>query len=317
MEGQVVGDAVAHPTSHTALLYDGEQEFLDAAVPFLEEGFDAGIPALVMLPASRFELVHERLAASAGPLLTMVRAEDAGRNPAWIIPAIIDFAAPHMAVGRAVRGVGEPVYEARTPHEVVECERHESLLDLALAGTGSYDIMCPYDVGALRPEAVDVACRTHGRVHRRGTLAPSEHFIASIPDQLTSPLPDPPGGADRVCFDGNDVWPLRKRVTDAAADAGFDGERLEDLVVAVSEALSNSVEHGGGGGELLWWLDGDRFLCEIRDHGAIPDPLAGRLRPPPVRGNGRGLWLMHQLCDLVQIRHLPDDRKAIRLHLGR
>ena len=69
-----------------------------------------------------------------------------------------------------------------------------------------------------------------------------------------------------------------------AAAAGLDGERLEDLAVVVSEALSNSVEHGGGSGEILWWSEPDRFLCEIRDHGTIDDPLVGRVRPSPIRG---------------------------------
>lgn len=304
-------------SSHTALLYEGDRDFLDATVPFLEEGFDDGTPALVMLPRARYELIESRLASSAGSLLTLVRAEEAAQNPAWIIPAIVDFASPHLAEGRAVRGVGEPVYAARTRPEIIECERHESLLDLALAGAGRYDMLCPYDVGALAPDAVDVARRTHGHLHWCGSVAASDAYVGSIPTQLSDPLPAPPPSATTVRFSGDDAWAIRRRLAESAAQAGLDGERLEDLTVVVSEALGNSIEHGGGGGEIAWWAEADRFLCEIRDRGTIADPLVGRVRPAPIRGNGRGMWLMHQLCDLVQIRVFGSDQKVIRLHLTR
>ena len=38
------------------------------------------------------------------------------------------------------------------------------------------------------------------------------------------------------------------------------------------------------------------------DSGRIEDPLVGRERPPHEQGRGRGLWIVNQLCDLVQIR---------------
>lgn len=302
-------------TSHTALLYEGDRQFLDATIPFLEEGFDAGIPAMVMVPHERYDLLDSHFGASPGPLMSLVHVEDVGQNPAWIIPAFADFASPHLAEGRAVRGIGEGLHTGRTPAEVAECERHESLLDLALAGAGSYDVLCPYNVGELSPAAIAVAGRTHRHIHHDGALSASADFVDQIHKQLGTPLSPAPGDAPIVRFHRDDAWSIRSRVATMAAEAGLDGERLEDLAVVISEALSNSVEHGGGGGEIAWWSEADRFICEIRDHGAIADPLAGRLRPAPVRGNGRGMWLMHQLCDLVQIRMLADDHKVIRLHL--
>lgn len=307
-----LGDAC----SHSALLYEGERQFLDAAIPFLEAGFDAGSPALVTLPHERCALLDTHFGPSAGALLTLVPIEDLGQNPAWIIPAIVDFAVPHLSEGRAVRGIGEPVHTGRTAPEIEECERHESLVDLALDGAGPYDILCPYDVGALSPEAIAVAGRTHSHVVTGGERRQSEDFIDSIPTQLSTPLSPIPAIAESIRFGRDDAWSIRGRIASSAAGAGLDGERLEDLAVVVSEALGNSVEHGGGGGEIAWWSEPDRFLFEIRDQGTIADPLVGRIRPAPVSGNGRGMWLMHQLCDLVQIRVDDDGRKTIRLHLA-
>ena len=38
----------------------------------------------------------------------------------------------------------------------------------------------------------------------------------------------------------------------------------------------NSVQHGGGSGTLLTWHEPDALVVEVRDTGAINDPLIGR-----------------------------------------
>jgi hypothetical protein len=43
----------------------------------------------------------------------------------------------------------------------------------------------------------------------------------------------------------------------------------------------------------------------VRDQGEITDPLVGRYPPGPDL-DVNGLWLVNQLCDLVQIRSGPD-----------
>ena len=55
-------------------------------------------------------------------------------------------------------------------------------------------------------------------------------------------------------------------------------------------------------------------MCEVRDEGRVSDPLVGRVRPTIDRRDGRGLWLVHQLCDLVQIRS-GDDGTVVRAHV--
>jgi hypothetical protein len=42
--------------------------------------------------------------------------------------------------------------------------------------------------------------------------------------------------------------------------------------------------------------------------------MAGRERPTSERDGGRGLWMVNQLCDLVQLRSFPDGA-AVRLHM--
>lgn len=315
MDVDVLGRVRLEPFAHVALLYDGDAEFLAGTVPFVEAGLDAGEPSLIAVPSERLRLIEGALGPAARDLVRYAPMEDLGRNPAWIIPAWAEFIAPHLEAGRPVRGIGEPVWAGRNADELIECDRHEALLNLAMDGVHGFSLLCPYDIGSLGADVIAGAHRNHPRHEHAGCTTESHAYASTVPVQLTDPLPPPPAHAERVRFGRDDAWSVRRRLASVAGDAGLDAERLEDLAVAASEALSNSVEHGGGSGEIVWWAERDRFVCEIRDVGEIDDPLVGRVRPDPTRGSGRGMWLIHQLCDLVQIRHLPGGCKAIRLHL--
>ena len=54
----------------------------------------------------------------------------------------------------------------------------------------------------------------------------------------------------------------------------------------------------------------------MHDSGWITDPLAGRIRHGPD-DRGHGLWLVNQVCDLVEIRTSKAAGTVIRLHLRR
>ncbi len=72
------------------------------------------------------------------------------------------------------------------------------------------------------------------------------------------------------------------------------------------------MRHGGGRRELRTWQEDHALICEVRDDGSIDDPMAGRRMPPVSGDGGRGLWLVNQLSDLVQIRS-GDDGSTVRI----
>jgi anti-sigma regulatory factor (Ser/Thr protein kinase) len=118
-----------------------------------------------------------------------------------------------------------------------------------------------------------------------------------------------------VPYDRAGLASLRDAVRDLAVDAGVADERVESLVVAVSEIGTNSILHGGGHGVLRAWRSGRSLVCELHDAGWIADPLAGRRRPASRAVSGRGLWLANQFCDLVQLRTSPERGTTVRLHV--
>ena len=90
-------------------------------------------------------------------------------------------------------------------------------------------------------------------------------------------------------------------------------DRRDDLALVVHELASNSIRHGGGAGTLRIWREPDDLVVEVSDAGQLGDALAGRRRGEDTDEDGRGLWLAHQLADLVQIRRSPAGM-TVRVH---
>ena len=134
------------------------------------------------------------------------------------------------------------------------------------------------------------------------------------PDELPGgPLPAPCGEVQEIGFVERDLNSLRGAVADWARSQHLQRTPAEELVLAVNELATNSIRYGGGRGTLRMWREGGELMCEVSDAGRIADPLAGRVRPEFNRGSGRGLWIVNQLCDMVQIRS-SHAGTSIRVH---
>ena len=111
---------------HEALLYRGEDEFVARVEPVVREGTAAGEAVMVAVSDRKIGRLRDAL-GPAGADVTFADMDDIGGNPGRIIHAWHEWAAPHLAARRPVRGVGEPISASRTPDELVECQRHEEL----------------------------------------------------------------------------------------------------------------------------------------------------------------------------------------------
>lgn len=284
---------------HEALFYADRDEFLGGTVPFVEAGVEAGETVLVALPGPRRLLLQEEV-DPASAQVRFLPMEELGRNPSRLITAWRDFLASEDSQG--MRGLAELTWPGRTGAEVEECERHERLLNLAFEGGPSWTLTCPYDASTLSDEVLSAAAHSHQ--------------TPTAPDALLEgSLPPPSGASFELRFGKAELRDVRLLVSERAGTAGLDRRRTEDLVLAACELATNSVQHGGGEGELRVWYEDGRLLCDVRDAGRIHDPLVGKERPPADQVGGRGLWIANQICDLVQIRS-GENGTQVRLQMA-
>jgi anti-sigma regulatory factor (Ser/Thr protein kinase) len=289
---------------HEALFYAGIDEFLAATVPFVADGVAAGEAVLVVVSADKIERMRAELNGDAAA----VRFADmavVGHNPARIIPAWRQFLDDNGGGRRPVRGIGEPIWSGRSEDELVECQRHEALLNYAFDGSGGWQLLCPYDTSTLAADVIAEASGTHPHVVADGSQQTSVIYRDDAAEPFDRPLPSPPRSAKTFAFDATTLEQARRFVAGYAASRELAAARRDDLAVAVMELMANSLRHGGGQGVLRVWHEDDRMACQVTDHGWLADPLAGRVRPSTELERGRGLWMVNHLCDLVQIRSSP------------
>lgn len=301
--------------SHFAMLYEGREDFIRQTVPFIRDAVIAEQPILVAVDRPKIDELRRALGEDA----VKVRFEDMvkiGRNPARIIPVWRSFMDEHAGNVRGARGIGEPIWAGRSSDELVECERHEALLNLAFDPSSALHLMCPYDTQSLPASVIEQARRNHPVVTEQGTPYRSGTYagLDAIARPFDAPLPQPRDIPAEMAFDVERLADLRAFVKAQASERGVDPQRTSDLVLAVDETATNSIRHGGGGGVLLIWSQDGKMICEVRDHGLIDQPLVGRVTPDPTEPSGFGLWLANQLCDLVQVRSSTGG-SLIRLHI--
>jgi anti-sigma regulatory factor (Ser/Thr protein kinase) len=286
------------PFAHEALVYRDQADYLDGTMRFIYAALAAEEPVMVAAPPANVTLLRERLGVF-GADVRFADMTGVGRNPGRIIPfALSTFVDEHA--GRPVRVIGEPIWAGRSAEEYPACVQHEAMINVAFQQQAA-TILCPYDAATLPRRMLSDAYRTHPIMIEAGRRTPSRHYDPyGVQADYNRPLTDPPPGATVMRFEQHDLPQVRRVVARQARAAELDEARTDDLITAVNELASNSIQHGGGAGTLQTWRRPDRVVCEVRDFGRITDPMAGRRRSAADRSPGRGLPLVHLLCDLVQ-----------------
>lgn len=315
MSSALVGKSIEESFRHEAAFYSGEAEFAERMTSFIREGLEAEEPVLVAVIPPKIDLLRSTLNGDADHVM-FVDMSAVGRNPSRIIPVWHDFVNERAAADGRVRGIGEPIWAGRSPDELVESQRHESLINLAFTGAPAW-ILCPYDTDSLPPDVINEAYRSHPLVSARGQVVDSGMYrdLAEIAAPFDEPLAEPDGAPEIIAVEACRLSDLRDLVFGRAVMFDVDVNRAADLVLSVNELATNTLRHGGGRGMLRIWYQDDAIVCEVSDRGHIDEPLVGR-RKPQGDERGMGLWIVNQLCDLVQLRSF-DNGSVVRVHMSR
>ena len=303
---------------HAALVYGSQEDFLAAAVPFLEEGISAGEPAVLLLDPLTARSVRRALSQpSAVSFLDQTRYS----NPARAVREFRDTVSTQLADGGSqVRVLAEmsPLGSGNTWEWWARYEAavNEACVDLPIASTCCYDSRVltddvlddvvrahPYLVGDGGDRAANVRYEEPGRFLRGRSPAHGADPVESAPALVT--LTDPTPHA------------ARRAVREVAGRARLEPTEVEGFLLAVSEAVTNAICHGRPPTRLRLWSVPGRLVATVSDRGPGPrDPCVGMQPTKDTTSGGLGLWMAHQMCGHLTLGY-DDDGFTVRIITGR
>ena len=299
--------------THTALVYGGVDQFTGAVGTYLGEGVARDERVMAVVPLAKIDRLRDELGADA-QRVEFVDARD-GYRPQWnVFRAVLDSLA--QTPGRRLRVVAEQDLAARSPAEVRDYQRLEAMVNVVFRDH-PLTLLCPYDAHALSTELFDISRQTHSSVMDGTGSRPNEQFAdpAAMLRGLAAVHPAPAGSVVLRCDGPADVSAARRFVRDHASRAGIDADMTDDLVLAVTEILTNALTHGLPPRRLHLYDTGDTWVCHVHDSGAGPgDPFVGFAPPAVPSDHGYGLWLARQLCDAVDVE-VDATGTHVRLHV--
>jgi hypothetical protein len=146
---------------HGALVYDGDHDYVERAVPFLREGLEAGDGAVVAGTRSTLALAREALGADTAAV-TFVDVSSAYTRPARTLAAYHDVFADSLSRHSALRAVAD-VQFAPHPGEWDLWTTYEAVFNRSFAHLPAW-VVCTYAGAALPDRVREGVLRTHTEV---------------------------------------------------------------------------------------------------------------------------------------------------------
>ncbi|WP_067508077.1 sensor histidine kinase [Actinoplanes sp. TFC3] len=278
--------------THSAFLYESDADYATTLVPFIREALEGDNAVAVAAPPDRIRVLREALDGDARTIRFLPADE-------WYVRPVRTIAGwAHLlkAAAASRRSGAHLVGHIPFQGEPTPWVRFEAALNRSLSSLSGH-LLCPYDRRSLPSPLILAASRTHPRLHD-GAWRDSDGY--EQPEHVLTELPEPPwpvSGRPALSTTITDsVAELRAEVRDRArAESWLPPDRVETLVLALSELATNGIRHGGEHRELRLWVTSDAVIGEVTDDGAqAPAPLAGYLPPAPGVSGGMGLWLVQQ-----------------------
>ena len=299
---------------HEAGFYASDAEFRALIVPFAEEGIAAGEPVIIAYDNRKSDLLRAWLSNPSA--VEFLGDKNLYATPARTIATYRQQFEFHVAMGAAQIRIAGNVPHPGNGGRYEGWDRYESAVNTAWQGFPVW-ARCLYDITMAPPAVLDIVERTHPRlvspsgarwVNARYQDALAFEGLPYAPD----PLEDGPPVAELV----NRPAVQARRALTQACRGRVPSATLQDLLIGVTEAVTNAQSHGRPPVTARIWAAADHIVVTVHDTGHGPvDRLAGLVPAPgsaPGRRLGMGLWVMHQL-DLDVALRPTDDGFTVRL----
>jgi anti-sigma regulatory factor (Ser/Thr protein kinase) len=301
---------------HEAGFYGSDAEFAALIVPFAEEGIAAGEPVIIGYDDRKSGLLRSWLTDPSA--VDFIGDKSLYATPGRAIATYRRLFEFHVAMGAGQIRIAGDVPHPGNGGRFEGWDRYESAVntvwqDFPVWGRCLYDTTTPAPV-------LDIVERTHPRI-----VSPSGERRASDRYQGASAFEGLPYTPDPLEDSTSTIELVNRPAADARhalAQIGpgrIPATTLDDLLIGVSEAVTNAQRHGRPPATVRIWATPGRIVVTVHDTGRGPaDHLAG-LAPAPSNVSdhrlGLGLWAMHQLDIDVALRHTGDGF-TVRLRSG-
>jgi transcriptional regulator with XRE-family HTH domain len=164
-----------HLFEHRLLTYGSDEEYLEAAIPYITDGLERSECLLVVTTPTQTALVRDALDVRA----EHVEFADSAGWYSSLSGALNRYHAfvkeKYEAGATWIRMVGDPVWASRSRAEITAWFRYESLVNLAFASAPA-TIVCPYDTRSVPAKVVADARRTHPEATHEATVTTSPTY---------------------------------------------------------------------------------------------------------------------------------------------
>jgi anti-sigma regulatory factor (Ser/Thr protein kinase) len=310
-------DLGAGAFSHAALVYERDQQLLDAAVPFLREGVAGGETTVLSVGSRERPLILDALGDASGVTVVPPWPPEAAFRTLRQNHQLINGESGHD--GGQVRILGAvPGTDDAVPW--AGWVRYETAINRVYLGL-PVSMLCPYDRRITPRRVLEDVKHTHplltdasdGATTNSRFVEPRA-FLDDLAARDLDPIESQPPTLELV-----DQLPgtSRRSVSSIAEKTDLDRPAIEALALAVGEVATNAVVHGRPPIVLRAWARPDRVVVSILDHGSGPaDPFVGMLPVDTAPSGGLGLHVAYQTCSLVTMSR-TDSSFTVHLTMRR
>jgi anti-sigma regulatory factor (Ser/Thr protein kinase) len=299
---------------HEAGFYGSDAEFRSLIVPFAEEGIAAGEPVIIGYDSRKSALLRSWLSDPSA--VEFIGDASLYATPARAIATYRRLFEFHAAMGAGQIRIAGDVPHPGNGRRFEGWDRYEAAVNTVWQDFPVWG-RCLYDITSTPPAVVDIVERTHPRiVLPTGQRRASDRYQDPAAFEGLSYAPDPLEGSAPIAELVNQPAAEARHTLAAIIRSRVPDPVLQDLLIGVTEAVTNAQRHGRPPVTVRIWAAADRVVVTIHDAGRGPaDRLAGLVPVPsntPDRHRGLGLWVMHQLDIDVTLRD-ADDGFTVRL----